>query len=87
MPCTTSGSSSIADDPEAGREADVDVGDVLDPHGRALLLGDHDVLDVALRRDLRGARAEKADAAHVVRLLAHGQALPADVLVRRSGWP
>src|SRR5262249_19057117 len=48
--------------------------DVAHAHRHALLLGDDDVADVA-------QRADEADAAHVERLLADGQALPADVLV------
>ena len=69
----------VPDDAEARRVADVHVGDVPDAHGRALLLGDDDVLDV---RCSGGPRPEEADAAHVVALLAHEEAIAADVLVR-----
>ncbi len=69
----------VAHDAEPRREADVDVGHVPDAHRGALLGRHHDVLDVALRRR---ARAEEADAADVVALLAHEQPIAADVLVR-----
>ena len=39
----------VADDAEARRVADVDVGDVPHADGRPLLLGDDDVLDVVRR--------------------------------------
>ena len=46
MPCTMSGLVVVPDHAEARRVADVDVGDVAHADGRALLLGDDDVLDV-----------------------------------------
>ena len=67
----------VADDAEARRVADVDVGDVLHADRRPLLLGDDDVLDVVPER----SASEQADAADVVALLAHEEALAADVLV------
>jgi hypothetical protein len=67
------------DEAEPRREADVDVGHVADADGRSLELGHDDVLDVALGRR---PRAEETDAADVVALLAHEEAVAADVLVR-----
>ncbi len=66
--------------PEARRVADVDVADVPHADRRSLLLGDDDVLDVVLREPWR-MRADEADAADVVGLLAHEEPLAADVLV------
>ena len=64
----------VPDDAEARRVPEVHVGDVADADGDALLLGDDDVLDVVHVMD-------EADPADVVRLLADGEPLAADVLV------
>ena len=69
----------LADHAEAGGVADVDGGDVADADGDALLLDDDDILDVVDRVAEGHAAAEEADAADVERLLAHGEALAADV--------
>ncbi len=61
--------------PRRGAAPTDDIGDVLDADGHPLLLRHDDVLDVV-------HVAQEADAADGVRLLAHHQALPADVRVR-----
>jgi hypothetical protein len=61
-------------DAEPRRRPDRHVGHLLEADGRAALGGEHDVLDVA-------EVVQEAHAAHVVALLADGEALSADVLV------
>ena len=65
----------LADDPQARRVSDRDVGDVAHAHRRAVLLGDDHLADV-------GTASGTGRAAHVERLLAHASAAAR----RRSGW-
>src|SRR5580704_15794531 len=68
-------------DAEARGMPDVDVGDVLHPHGCTFLLRDDDVFDVFESGHPRRVCTEEPDASDVVGLLAHEEALPAYILV------
>ena len=72
-----------AGDAEPRHEADVDARHVLDQHRHAVVLAEHDVLDIldviALRQIVVAAVVDQPDAADVDRLLADRDLAPADV--------